>query len=286
MTRRRELERHRRSLNEIREIMNSMKSLAYLETCKLARFLDAQHAAIAHIENVAGDFLAFYPEALPRVDAEVQICIAVGSERGFCGELNQVIERQLLSESENTLGQPLLLITVGRKLENLFEGDDRVVARIAGASVAEEVPTVLSSIVGVLSRLQQRFELLTVHALYHEDNGMISRQLLPPFQSLLQKSSHFSHPPELNLSPEVFMFELAEHYLFTVMHELLYVSLMVENYHRMTHLESAVQHLDEKSLALTHRANALRQEEIIEEIEVILLSAGDETQVPSGFGFF
>jgi F-type H+-transporting ATPase subunit gamma len=34
-----------------------------------------------------------------------------------------------------------------------------------------------------------------------------------------------------------------------------------------------VQHLDDKSANLLHQSNALRQEEIIEEIEVILLSA-------------
>ena len=34
-----------------------------------------------------------------------------------------------------------------------------------------------------------------------------------------------------------------------------------------------MQHLDDKSANLLHKSNALRQEEIIEEIEVILLSA-------------
>ena len=52
----------------------------------------------------------------------------------------------------------------------------------------------------------------------------------------------------------------------------MYVSLMAENIQRVRHLESAVQHLDDKSANLLHQSNALRQEEIIEEIEVILLS--------------
>jgi len=53
---------------------------------------------------------------------------------------------------------------------------------------------------------------------------------------------------------------------------MLYNSLMVENLHRMAHLEGAVKHLDDKSAELARQCNALRQEEIIEEIEVILLS--------------
>jgi len=39
------------------------------------------------------------------------------------------------------------------------------------------------------------------------------------------------------------------------------------------HLEGAVRHLDDRSSALRRKCNALRQEEIIEEIEIILLSA-------------
>jgi len=42
-------------------------------------------------------------------------------------------------------------------------------------------------------------------------------------------------------------------------------------------LEGAVKHLDEKSDKLIQQCNALRQEEIIEEIEIILLS-GTKTE--------
>ena len=47
---------------------------------------------------------------------------------------------------------------------------------------------------------------------------------------------------------------------------------MAENLRRVEHLEAAVRHLDKKAADLRRRCNALRQEEIIEEIEVILLS--------------
>ena len=50
MTRLHELEHQRKSLAEIRDILNSMRTLAYMETRKLARFLDAQHAVVESIE--------------------------------------------------------------------------------------------------------------------------------------------------------------------------------------------------------------------------------------------
>jgi F-type H+-transporting ATPase subunit gamma len=48
---------------------------------------------------------------------------------------------------------------------------------------------------------------------------------------------------------------------------------MAENQRRVQHLEGAVDHLDERAAELTRQVNARRQEEIIEEIEVILLNA-------------
>jgi F-type H+-transporting ATPase subunit gamma len=47
---------------------------------------------------------------------------------------------------------------------------------------------------------------------------------------------------------------------------------MAENRRRVSHLEGAVRHLDNETTKLTHLYNVLRQEEIIEEIEVILLN--------------
>ena len=64
-----------------------------------------------------------------------------------------------------------------------------------------------------------------------------------------------------------------EQYLFARLHELLYSSLLAENQARMEHLESAVQRLERKSVELLRKRNVLRQEEITEEIEVIMLSA-------------
>ncbi|MEN8108633.1 MAG: F0F1 ATP synthase subunit gamma [Pseudomonadota bacterium] len=170
MTRRRELEQRRHTLGEIRSIMNSMKTLAYTESRKLGRFIDAQRAVVAHIETMAADFLGFYPRALPRSGQATPVCLLLGSERGFCGDFNETLLRRLESHvREYRLDTPRLIVT-----------------------------------------------------------GL---------------------------------------------HEMMYVSLMAENLRRVRHLEGAVQHLDDKSANLLHQSNALRQEEIIEEIEVILLSA-------------
>lgn len=274
MTRRRILEGHRSSLNEIRNIMNSMKTLAYMETRKLARCLDAQHAVVKNIENVAWDFISYHPEILPESIKTRSIYITIGTERGFCGDFNHVLLKHLELALQDDSSKSPLLIAVGRKLSTLLEGNASVTAFINGASVVEEVTSLLNQLVNELISLQGKLGVLTVYCLYHgSDNGIVMKKLLPPFQTLLHLPKRFPHRPVLNQSPTEFLVSLIDYHLFAVLHEILYTSLMVENHRRVSHLEGAVKHLDEESIELSRKCNALRQEEIIEEIEVILLSA-------------
>ena len=275
MTRRQDLERSRHSLGEIREIMNSMKTLAYMETRKLARFLDAQHGTVVSIEHIAADFLGFHSETLPEADVTSRLYLLIGTERGFCGDFNQVLVHQMESTLAKHPTGSAFLIAVGRRLCALLEHDPRMVARIDGASVAEEVSAVLNQMVNELSALQERHGIRTLYAMYHGHGDQITTQeLLPPFQAYLHQPPLFPHPPVLNLSPTQFLVELTEQYLFAVLHEILYTSQMAENNDRVAHLEGAVKYLEDKSDELARQCNALRQEEIIEEIEVILLNSG------------
>lgn len=277
MTRRQELERHRQSLGEIRNIMNSMKTLAYMETRKLSRFLQAQQAKLTSIEGMAADFLAFYPDTLPQTEPARHCYLLMGSERGFCGDFNQALLAQLEQHLASQEGPAPLLIAIGHKLHNLLQDDHRVQALLEGVTVAEEVIPLLNRVVQELSQLQQQTGLLAVSAFYYEgEQGIVSRTLLPPFEQYRQQAAATGNPPLLNLSPQEFLTELSDHYLFAVLNEMIYTSLMAENQQRVSHLEGAIKHLDEETLDMSRRCNALRQEEIIEEIEVILLSSTSE----------
>ena len=177
MTRRRNLERHRQSLAEIRDIMNSMKTLAYMETRKLARFLDAQHAVLQSIEDLAADFLSFYPETLPEAKATKPAYLLMGAERGFCGDFNHALLKHLESALQKHPPVNPVLIAIGRKLYTLLEGDLRVAAQIDGASVVEEVTSVFSQVVRELSALQEQNRMLNVYGLYHGgEDGIVMQK--------------------------------------------------------------------------------------------------------------
>ena len=282
MTRRRELEHHRHSLAEIREIMNSMKTLAYMETRKLDKFLDAQHAVVHDIEEAVSDLLGFYPETLPKSQVAQSVYLVIGTERGFCGDFNHALLEHLESTLSSSPADNTQLILVGRKLYSLLEDDERVVAWFDGASVAEEVTSLLNQIVNELTTLQDEHGVLTVFCLYHDaEENIVMQKILPPFQDLRHKPPHYAHPPTMNLSPRELLGELVDAFLFATLHEMLYTSLMIENHQRVMHLDGAVKHLDDESAEMARKANTLRQEEIIEEIEVILLSAASLGDKPN-----
>jgi F-type H+-transporting ATPase subunit gamma len=90
---------------------------------------------------------------------------------------------------------------------------------------------------------------------------------------LPRPARRFSFPPRLNLRPVQRLPKLVDHYLTAVLHEVLYSSLLAENQRRLLHMDGAMRRIENDLAQLKTRYNALRQEEIIEEIEVILLSA-------------
>lgn len=281
MTRRQELLHYHHSLNEIRSILNAMKTLAYMETRKLSTFLDSQHKVVEGITEVATDFLSFYPETLPKETNSTHVYLLVGTERGFCGDFNQTLMHHVESSFSLPCCDSAKLIVIGRKLYNLLQDDLPVFARIDGASVVEEVSGVLDEVVHFLAELQAEHPMLSLFSVYHsEEEGVITRKLLPPFQNDDSEKPSFIDPPVLNIPPKEFLLNVTDQYLFAALYELIYTSLLEENRRRMVHLEGAIKHLDDVSAQLSQQFNVLRREEIIEEIEVLLLNTGSFEDEP------
>jgi len=280
MSQSRELQLHIAQMEEIRSILNSMKNLALIEIHKLARFQTMQGQAVVNIENAAMDFLDFYPISTADDNAK-PICILVGAERGFCGDFNESLINAIAADA--CIG----IIAIGTRLCNrLVDNPLEIIASIEGANVAEEVPAVLNRLIDTISSLAvSRGDIadraahpattLKLTVVYHDNGpGQINRrQILPPFPQQQQRTLRYGNPPVLNLTSADFFTGLTHHYLFAVLHEIFYISLMAENQRRLQHLEGAVKHLDDETVTLRRKSQIYRQEEITEEIEVILLNS-------------
>lgn len=269
MTRRHEQINHRRKLSEIRNIMNSMKTLAIMETHKLEHYIETQASIITSIENIAADFLHFNSQVLPEVEPALNIVLLIGSERGFCGDFNEKLVKKL-EQSFSKLTTTDTVISVGNKLHPLLNNINNNIY-IEGASVVEDIYSVVDSLSEIFTTHKKPSSLYVMHHDSNSDKLNIDR-LIPPFKELDYEKTSYLNPPLLNLTARDFFLELTEHYLFNLLHGILYSSLMAENHRRVQHLENATHHLDNKTDELKHKINALRQEEIIEEIEVILLN--------------
>ena len=277
MSKRHEIEDHIRTLGEISEIMSAMNNLAMMEIHKLTRLLSAQQRVVTSMETAAKDFLAFHPEALPRDRGGIPLYLVIGSERGFCGDYNG----RLLSELERhlrTVGEKEpVVVVVGRKLSGRMAGDPRLVAAIDGPTVSEEIPRVLVALmqrIHDVRREQQDSRTLVITAVYRvAGTNDITIQPLRPFETIPRVETGGATPPLLTLPPRAFIAELVDLYLFAVLHKIFYSALMAESRERLTHLDGALQRLDKETSELRLRRNILRQEEITEEIELIMLSA-------------
>ena len=269
MGRRHPLEQRLRSLAEIRDIMGAMKNLALIETRKLARVLQTEQRMLASIRAAAGDFSRFHAVAGPSIAAGRDVCLLVGSERGFCGDFNDALLRELDAREPEAA-----LIVTGSKLSARLPREARVIEHLPGAAALEDVPTVLLGVMHALDRWhagQPPGAPLRLRALHHGDAG-VAHSALDPFAEALPATPAPTDPPLLTLSPQAFAAQLVDHYVFAALHDLFYRSLAAENLRRMQHMDAAVRRLDQKVEQLARRGRSLRQEEITEEIEVILLS--------------
>lgn len=268
MSRRTGLEQRLHRLGDISGILSAMKTLALIETHKFSRFMEHQERLLASLEAASADFLAFHPEFRATEGAgDGRVWVLIGSERGFCGDFNEAVTAALVS-----LPPPLpRLVVVGRRLAARLEGHPAVAAGLAGPNVAEEVQPVLDRLMGELHRQQAEAETWSrLSVLAHGSGGVAVHPVLP-----MEPPPGPSHafPPRLHVAPARFFTDLTEQYLFAKLPGLFHASLLAENRRRLEHMERALQRLDAKMDKLRRRCDALRQEEITEEIEVILLSA-------------
>jgi F-type H+-transporting ATPase subunit gamma len=271
VSRRAELEQRMGRLAEISDIMTAMKTMALIETRKFSRFMGHQQRLVESIEAAGADFLAFHPEfrgGEAMADGDRHILILIGSERGFCGDFNETVAAALAAFPKP---EPRLM-AVGRRLAGKLEDHPRLIEWLGGPNVAEEVRPVLDGLMDRLHRLHTEPPSWTrISVLAHDPDGGIATHAVLPLAP--PEAPRRAYPPRLNLDPADFFAGLTEHTLIAKLPGLFYGSLMAENRRRLEHMERALGRMQTRIEDLGRRRNALRQEEITEEIEVILLSA-------------
>lgn len=278
MTKRAQLKEHIHTLEEIGDIMTAMKNLALIEINKINKFLSMQEKTLGTIKDVGEDFFHFYPQLFPNMQEEQSIIyVLIGSERGFCGGFNENIINFITNLHPKNAKSEVKFIVIGHKLATKFADDKRIIEIIEGPDATEEIPNIISKLTNTIEKLMLDAELYlgSWSIIFCEENqNTIQVKNLQPFYEFKNNNTSIKFiDPVLNLTPEKFLFEFINHYLFSTLYLTFYKSFIAENYQRLRHLDNALDLLQKKIIYLTRNMNLLRQEEITQEIEIIMLSA-------------
>ncbi|HEY9756452.1 MAG TPA: FoF1 ATP synthase subunit gamma [Oculatellaceae cyanobacterium] len=277
MSHTKELKQRFENIHDLRGIISAMKSLAFMETKKLHRYLADQGRGASSIEAAAEDFLTFYPLLFDSADSSKSLLVVIGAERGFCGNFNEELivaaHRICSTHHPSQSGQPAI-IAVGERLSAKLQHALPIFQTIHGATFAEEVPGVLAQLALTVNTEVEsgRYSLANLKILAHQ-YGVTGVSTVQPLPSPAKHARTFGTPPHLTLAPPRLFSLMLEQYLRFALYHIFYSSLMSENAMRTTHLDSALQRLDSGYEQLKLEYHRARQEEITEEIEVLLMNA-------------
>jgi F-type H+-transporting ATPase subunit gamma len=276
MGRYRKIEQQRGQLRELHEIITSMKTLAQLELHKLNAVMQPRHDMGRVLEQVVSEFLHFFPRPGEKKQSKA-LWLLIGSERGFCGDFNNLLIRHLQQEFPECRDEPQRVLAVGRKLWLRLNETVPGFIPLSGTSFSEELTSTLEALVREARDQLLKQQATALHLICHgeEPGEVYTRRLLP-----LEKIPNVTvggTAPLLQMTPDIFFGSLLPRFLYLTLTELFTASLLLENHYRVQHLEGAITRLEERIAVLGGRARSLRQEEITDEIETILLGSGGFT---------
>jgi F-type H+-transporting ATPase subunit gamma len=260
------------ALSDIEEIVTAMRSLAFVELRRLLETIAHQGETLAAVERAIRELLAHHPQPLSESAAGGDVLLAIGSERGFCGDFNSQIATAL---TQPPATGPRLLV-VGARLDLALADAGIGHEALKGATVSEEVPHVLQQIAAALRRNGDSGTTTSgLVVLHHDSDGSLVRERLLPSPAPPRMPEPRT-PLQLQLPPRELFQALMDQYLLGRLNAALLASLHAENHRRLEHTGAAIDRLDRELDVVQRQRRRARQEAITQEIEIMLLGAQDE----------
>ncbi len=246
---------------ELNEIVSAMKNMAEVELHRATRMEEHQRQALATAREGLAMLLQAAPHLTRHTDPARTILLVLGSERGFCGGFNEQLARSLAPDP-TSYGKVLVM---GGRLAAKLEVEHRYIC-FSGPSTVDEILPRLQSLLEYLRNLPGTSAL---EVLSHTKDGL-KRQQLHPWPAL-PAMNPVVHVDTL-CKPAALLETIQWQCLFQGLFRVMLVSLLQENRLRLQQMEGAREHIEALTTALLRRLNLLRQQEIVEEIEMILVS--------------
>lgn len=259
MSQRREIETRLALYEDLTGILGAMRSFALAELRKVGKREATQQQLVQNLADALSD-VAF---ALPLPEKpDDDIWLLFGSVRGFCGSFNEDVLRFWQEHADEQ--QPVILI--GERLHDLVP-ENGMTFLVPGANGGLDASAAIERMLPAIADLRQKCRGASgLIACFRDEHGACSQRLLPSSE---ERPDVSGYPPYIFASPAETAAGIAEHFLFHQMLAILLRSIRVENHMRLMQMENALRHLEEGSGELLRQRNRLRQEEIVEEIELM-----------------
>lgn len=262
MSQRREVEARLALYDDLSGILGAMRSFALTELRRIHKRELAQQQVVQSLmlalQDVSGAFVRQDDESITD-----NIWLVFGSVRGFCGSFNEDVLAVWRAEAD--VDSPLIL--VGERLHDMLDEMPRQ-RRISGAEGGLDALSALDRMLAAVAELRGSCQQsLGIMACFRDEQGARSQRLWPLPKPLTTSNVNlpFSYLPAIGVASGV-----AEQYLFHSLLALLLRSIRVENHMRLIQMETALRYLERGGEDLQRQRNRLRQEEIVEEIELMV----------------
>lgn len=260
MTQRREIEGRLVLFEDLSGILGAMRSFALAELHRVTRREEAQQQVVHSLTDTLQDMVAFLPPP-PQANVCNDIWILFGSVRGFCGSFNEDVAH----EWQRANGEERPTIAVGERLVSMMPAHASLIS-VRGADGGLDAAMAIDRI---LAAIRKTWNLSGgqsgIVACLRDEDGARTQRLVP--LPVSQDEKRFL--PLMNEPPARVALGVTEHFLFHILLALQLRSIRVENRMRLMQMENALQHLEHGSEDLMRQRNRMRQEEIIEEIELM-----------------
>lgn len=265
VSKRRNLRDRIKLFTDLRDVLDAMRTFAIVEIGKLTRTQRQRHHLLEELRAAANRTEAYQPAAPEH--ATRHLYVVLGSERGFCGDFNERIAAEW--RSIHAADPAADCIVVGTALgTKLAETSPRAV--LSGALGTEDLDAVLLDVVRHIHDWQRsQPAAVAIGVVAYGDDDVESEPILP--FSWPRSASRF--PATLNLPPATFIRSFTDYYVEAKLHDAFATSLLSESRARAQHMTAALGKLDDDLINLERRSRRLRQEEITQEVETILLAA-------------
>jgi len=257
MTQRRAIEARLSLYDELSGILGAMRSFALAELHRIARREEAQQQVVEVLKTALQEVVRFLPLP-PPASQRRDVWLLLGSVRGFCGSFNDDVIR--VWQSAAGPGQPTL--AMGARLVAAMPAGADFLA-VEGAESGLDAAPAIDRILAALDRRRGPEDGLVV--CLHDEHEVRQQRLLP----LPAARGASVLPPLMNEPPPRVAAGVVEHFLFHALLAALLRSIRVENRRRLLQMDNAMHHIEENREDLARQRNRLRQEEIIEEIEIM-----------------